>query len=172
MQEKICVIILTKNEDIHLDRILKQISSFIDHILVVDSGSIDKTIAISQKYNCEIIINKWTNYATQFNFGIQHVKDKCDWILRIDADEYFQDLSVLGKIIQKINVGEYSQINGVSFNRRIQFLGHSVRFGGMFPIQVVRLFRSKHGLCENRWMDEHIIVDGKIIHENLMIIDR
>ena len=41
----------------------------------------------------------------------------------------------------------------------------------MFPIQVIRLFRAKYGMCENRWMDEHIIVNGKITHENTMIID-
>ena len=56
-------------------------------------------------------------------------------------------------------------------NRTIKFLGHSIKYGGVFPIQVIRLFKSKHGLCENRWMDEHIIVDGKVIHENVMIID-
>ena len=69
----------------------------------------------------EIITKKWINYATQFNFGIQHVKIKYDWILRIDADEYFQDLNSIGKIMKKICLGEYSQINGVSLNRRIKF---------------------------------------------------
>ena len=171
MQEKICAIILTKNEEIHLNRVLKQISKFTDHILVIDSGSIDKTIQIAQHFDCEIVIKRWKNYATQFNFAIEHVKNKYDWILRIDADEYFQDFNKISKVIDKIHLGEFSQINGVSLNRRIEFLGHAIKFGGIFPIQVVRLFRSNYGLCENRWMDEHIIVDGKIIHQNVMIID-
>ncbi len=171
MQEKICAIILTKNEDIHLSRLLKQISKFIDHILVVDSGSTDKTIEIAKYYNCEIIFNKWKNYATQFNFAIEQVKKKYDWILRIDADEYFENFSDVLKVVNKILSGEYSNIRGISLNRKIQFLGHSIRYGGVFPIQVVRLFRSKYGLCENRWMDEHIVVEGKIIHENLMVVD-
>ena len=171
MQEKICAIILTKNEDIHLDRVLKQISKLIDHKLVIDSGSKDKTITIAEKYNSEIIKKNWKNYATQFNFGIEHVKNRYDWVLRIDADEYFEDFKIIANVIRRIRLGEYSKVSGVSLNRRIEFLGHSIKYGGIFPIQVVRLFRSKHGLCENRWMDEHIIVDGKIIHENAMIID-
>ncbi|MDC6451871.1 glycosyltransferase family 2 protein [Alphaproteobacteria bacterium] len=171
MQEKICAIILTKNEDIHLDRVLKQISKLIDHKLVIDSGSKDKTITIAEKYNSEIITKNWKNYATQFNFGIEHVKNRYDWVLRIDADEYFEDFKIIANVIRRIRLGEYSKVSGVSLNRRIEFLGHSIKYGGIFPIQVVRLFRSKHGLCENRWMDEHIIVDGKIIHENSMIID-
>ena len=171
MQEKICAIILTKNEDIHLNRVLKQISKLTDHILIVDSGSVDETITIAEKYNCEIVIKEWKNYATQFNFAIEHVKSKYDWILRIDADEYFEDFYIIAKIIDIIRLGEYAKINGVSLNRKIKFLGHSINYGGIFPIQVIRLFRSNHGLCENRWMDEHIIVDGKIIHEKVMIID-
>ena len=171
MQEKICAIILTKNEEIHLDRVLKQISGLIDHILIVDSGSEDNTVKIAKSYKCEIIIKKWKNYATQFNFGIEHVKAKYDWILRIDADEHFENLNEIIKVLENIYSKKYNNIKGISLNRTIEFLGHSIRYGGVFPIQVIRLFKSKHGLCENRWMDEHIIVDGKVIHENVMIID-
>jgi len=171
MQEKICAIILTKNEEIHLDRVLEQLSGLIDHILIVDSGSIDKTVEIATRYNCEIITKKWINYATQFNYGIEYVKTKYDWILRIDADEYFENLDEIFKVFDKIYSKKYTNINGITLNRAIEFLGHSIKHGGIFPIQVIRLFKSKHGLCENRWMDEHIIVNGKIIHENVLIID-
>ena len=171
MQEKICAIILTKNEEIHLDRVLKQISKLTDHILIVDSGSKDKTITIAKNYDTEIITKKWINYATQFNFAIEHVKSRYNWILRIDADEYFEDYNLIEKFIQKIRQGFLTKINGISFNRKIEFLGNEIKYGGVFPIKVVRLFKSNYGLCENRWMDEHIIVNGKIIHENIMIID-
>ena len=73
--------------------------------------------------------------------------------------------------MNKIYSRKYTNIYGISLNRTIKFLGHSIKYGGVFPIQVIRLFKSKYGLCENRWMDEHIIVDGKVIHENVMIID-
>ena len=112
MQEKICAIILTKNEDIHLSRVLKQISILIDHILIVDSGSEDKTIQIAKSYNSEIKIKKWRNYATQFNFGIEQVKNKYDWILRIDADEYFEDFNDIKKIIKKFIMANILNLMG------------------------------------------------------------
>ena len=42
----------------------------------------------------------------------------------------------------------------------MNFLGERVRFGGLFPIRIIRLFRHGRGRCENRWMDEHILVEG------------
>ena len=92
---------------------LKQISDLIDHILIVDSGSIDKTVEIATRYNCEIITKKWINYATQFNYGIEYVKTKYDWILRIDADEYFDDLNVFVQLVNRIKNGHYKNINGI-----------------------------------------------------------
>jgi len=171
MQEKICAIILTKNEEIHLNRILNQIVRLVDHVLVVDSGSDDETISIAKKYKCEIIKKKWINYSTQFNYGIKHVKTRYDWVLRIDADEYFQNFNLSSEVIHKIKFGYYHEINGLSLNRKIKFLGNSINYGGLFPIEVIRLFRVNNGLCEDRWMDEHIIVDGKIVHENIVLID-
>ena len=171
MKETICAIILTKNEDIHLSRILDQLSKLMDNILIVDSGSTDQTSEITKKYNCDFIFNKWKNHAAQFNFGINYLKNKYNWIIRVDADEYFDDLEILAKLVNQIKNGHYKKINGISFYRRIHFLGYRIKYGGVFPISIVRLFRSGYGLCEERWMDEHIVVSGKIIHEKLTIID-
>ncbi len=171
MKETICAIILTKNEDIHLSRVLSQLSKVMDNILIIDSGSTDQTYDIAKKYKCEFIFNKWKNHATQFNFGINYLKNKYTWIIRVDADEYFDDIGKLVQLVNRIKNGEYKIINGISFYRRIHFLGYRIRHGGVFPISVIRLFRSHYGMCENRWMDEHIVVSGKIIHEDLTIID-
>ncbi len=171
MKETICTVILTKNEELHLTRILDQLVKIIDHILIVDSGSTDRTINISKTYDCEVITKQFKNHASQFNFGLKYLKNKFDWILRIDADEYFEDIKALSNLIHRIQNGHYNKINGISFNRRIKFLERSIKFGGIFPTHVVRLFRTKFGICENRWMDEHIIVNGDIIHEDIMIID-
>ena len=171
MKETICAIILTKNESVHLNRILSQISKLMDNILIVDSGSTDKTPEIAKKFKCDFLTNEWKNHATQFNFGVDYLKDKYDWILRVDADEYFEEEGDLFNLINKIRNDKYKKINGISFYRRIHFLGSRIKYGGVFPISVVRLFRSGFGLCEDRWMDEHIVVSGEIIHEDLTIID-
>ena len=171
MKETICAIILTKNESVHLKRILSQISKLMDNILIVDSGSTDKTPEIAKEFKCDFLTNEWKNHATQFNFGIDYLKDKYDWILRVDADEYFNNLDILAQLVNRIKNGHYKKINGISFYRRIYFLGYCIRYGGVFPISVLRLFRSQYGVCEQRWMDEHIVVSGKIIHNDLTIID-
>ena len=171
MKETICAIILTKNEDIHLSRVLDQLSKLMDNILIVDSGSTDQTFEIAKKYRCDFIFNKWKNHAAQFNFGINYLKNKYNWIIRVDADEYFDDSDILAQLGNGIKNGQYKKINGISLYRTIYFLDYPIKYGGIFPIIVVRLFRSGYGLCEDRWMDEHIVVSGKIIHEDLTIID-
>jgi len=171
MKETICAIILTKNEEIHLERILEQLSKLMNNILIVDSGSTDQTFEIAKKYRCDFIFNKWKNHAAQFNFGIKSLKNKYSWIIRVDADEFFENSDLLAQFVNRIKNGQYKKTNGISFYRSIYFLGYRIRYGGVFPISVVRLFRSGYGLCEDRWMDEHIVVSGKIIHEDLTIID-
>ena len=171
MKETICAIILTKNEEIHLGRILEQLSKLINNTLIVDSGSTDQTFEIAKKYRCDFVFNKWKNHAAQFNFGINYLKNKYNWIIRVDADEFFENSYILAQLVNRIKNGQYKKINGISFYRRIYFLGYRIRHGGVFPISVIRLFRSGYGLCEDRWMDEHIVVSGKIIHEDVTIID-
>ena len=171
MQTSVCAIILTKNEEIHLKRVLEQLSKLQIPVLIVDSGSTDNTLKIAKQYSCMTVFNKWKNHATQFNFGIEYLNNKYSWILRIDADEFFENLEFVISLIKRIKNGEYKKINGISFYRRINFLGSKITYGGIFPISVVRLFRSGYGVCENRWMDEHIIVSGNIVHEKVMIID-
>ena len=53
-----------------------------------------------------------------------------------------------------------AQVAGVYVSRRMSFLGRPIRWGGVFPIRVLRLFRAGRGRCEDRWMDEHILVNG------------
>ena len=106
MTETICAIILTKNEDIHLSRVLDQLSKLMDNILIVDSGSTDQTFEIAKKYKCDFIFNKWKNHAAQFNFGINYLKNKYNWIMRVDADEYFDDLEILAKLVNQIKNGQ------------------------------------------------------------------
>ena len=51
---------------------------------------------------------------------------------------------------------------GASVPRRIAFLGRPIRWGGLFPVSIVRLLRHGAGRSEDRWMDEHILIDGRI----------
>ena len=162
---KIAALILTKNEEIHIERCLKSISSLVNKIYVIDSGSTDKTKDICQKYGANFIVNPWINYSKQFNFGLNIVrKDKYDWILRIDADEVFTNKLI--KDIKEFLNKKDPEISGIMLSRLVVFQNKILRFGGV-KSQLLRIFRPNKGICEDRYMDEHIILDGKVktLHE-------
>lgn len=153
------VVVLTKNEGIHLDRCLRSVRNIADHIVVVDSFSIDRTQEIAQSFYAAFIQNKFLNQAQQFNFALTQVSNDFDWVLRIDADEYLTP-----KLVQSIEqaLSSPSEFMGFTLKRRMTFAGRLIKHGGLFPVEIVRLFRFGHGVCEERWMDEHIVVDGPV----------
>lgn len=82
---KLSVTIITLNEEKDLSRALQSVESIADEIILVDSGSTDKTIEIAKKFNAKIYTRKFDNYANQKNFTLS--KAKGEWILSLDADE-------------------------------------------------------------------------------------
>lgn len=165
---KLYTIILTFNEEIHIDRCLKFASKFSDSIYVIDSFSKDKTIDICKTYkNVKIYQNKFVNHAQQFNWGLSKIK-KEGLIFRLDADE------IVDKILinSLINLKNQKQIsNGYFVNRYISFNNQLVRYGGIFPIKIVRLFKNYYGRAHQTLMDEHILVDGSCEQIEGKIID-
>jgi hypothetical protein len=109
--------------------------------------------------------HQWTNYATQFNWALDQIKGQAGWVLRLDADEV-----VTPELLAEIQSG-LPDVAGVTVGRSMCFMGQPVRYGGVFPIRVLRLFRNGQGRCETRWMDEHIIVDGPLAAFKGQIID-
>jgi hypothetical protein len=89
--------------------------------------------------------------------------------LRLDADEIVTD--ELAAEITALLPTLAPDIAGVYVSRRMAFLGKRIRWGGLFPLRVMRLFRHGQGRCENRWMDEHIIATGAAANFAGEIID-
>lgn len=169
----ICAIILTKNEAIHLPRCMAALAMLVDEIYVVDSFSTDGTVSIATSHGASILQNPWKNYATQLNWAIDNIKTDCDWLLRIDADEYFDATScnhLLG-----IAASAAPVVGGVYVCRHIVFMGKRIRFGAVGTTHQLRLWRKGQGQCENRWMDEHIrlrtgstiVCDAHLFDDNL-----
>jgi hypothetical protein len=82
-----------------------------------------------------------------------------EWVLRLDADEIITPPLAVEIRDRLPRMGQ--EICGVYCGRRMTFQGKLIRYGGVFPIRVLRLFRNECGECENRWMDEHIKVAGQ-----------
>jgi len=166
---RLVAVVLTYNEKHHLPRCLESIRGVVDEVLVVDSFSSDGTEAIARKLGARTVQHRWVNYATQFNWALTQVESDTDWVLRIDADEVLTT-ELVSEIKECLfELGE--DIDGVFVNRRMSFQGRMIRHGGVFPVQVLRLFRLGRGQCENRWMDEHIKVAGSTVAFNGELID-
>lgn len=164
---KISAVILTKDEEKHIARCIDSICEACSEIIVVDSGSTDRTCEIATAMGATVLANPWKNYATQFNFGLAQVADDADWVLRIDADEYLSP-DWRAELERVDRTG--SLVAGVMVDRYLSFRGRVMRFGGSVTKQL-RLFRNKRGVCENRWMYEHISVDGDIANIPVKLVD-
>jgi glycosyltransferase involved in cell wall biosynthesis len=155
----ITVIILTKNEERHIARALASVAGLATRFYVIDSGSTDRTLEIAREAGAVVLENAWLNHATQFNWALEQLPPETEWVLRLDADEYLEPelAEEIGGRLHKLG----PRILGVYVPRRMAFLGRRIRHGGVFPVWVLRLFRYGEGRCENRWMDEHIFVEGE-----------
>lgn len=167
----ISVIILTGNEEIHIKRCLDGISSFVKRVFIIDCFSTDRTVEIAKKYgNVTVLQNQWKNYATQFNWGLQHAPIQTKWVLRLDADEYLTD-ELKNELISRLPDLPLCY-TGVIFPLRRVFLGRTIR-KGMPKVKLLRLFQYGKAQSEVRLMDEHIqLLDGKSIDfENEFVDD-
>ena len=162
-------IILTKNEEKHIARAINSVEGISERVVVVDSGSTDRTMEIAREMGAQVLENAWVNYATQFNWGIDQLPDDTQWVLRLDADEYITPElhGQIGEALRTVDDDAAAMI----VSRRMHFMGRAIRWGGVFPIRVARLFRYGRGRCENRWMDEHIIFEGPSINLSGELID-
>lgn len=151
------VIVLTHNEEKHIRRCVNSLKQLTGNIFVVDSYSTDRTVEICKELGVRISQRSWKNYSDQFQWGLDNNPFSTDWIMRMDADEYIEpsladELSyVLGK--QEVNV------SGFYIRRKYFFSGKWVRYGGVYPLKLLRVWKAGLGRIEERWMDEHIVLD-------------
>jgi glycosyltransferase involved in cell wall biosynthesis len=159
----VAVVILTFNEEVHIERAIRSVESFAKSIHVIDSFSTDRTASICKAKGVEFLQNPFRNQADQFEWGMQHISTDSDWILRIDADEVIeQDLAL--QIQQALDTMP-SDVVGATFDRKHIFQGRWIKHGGRYPLRLLRMFKRGHGKTEQRWMDEHIFVEGgRTIH--------
>lgn len=165
----ITVIILTKNEERHIIRAISSVSHVADRCYVIDSGSSDRTTELAQDAGAIVLVHPFVNQAQQFNWALNQLPEDTDWVLRLDADEFVTKL--LASELQQKLASLSPEIHGVYFYRSMIFLGRLIKWGGIYPIRILRLFRFKKGYCENRWMDEHIVVHGDTVDFRGEIID-
>ena len=158
----ITVVILTFNEEIHIERCLQNVNGFAKKVYVIDSLSTDKTVEIAERLGAIVVPHAWPgNQAAQFNWALDHIQIDTEWVLRLDADEY-----LLPELIEEMKEKVSSlpeSITGVTFKRRHIFLDKWMK-KGIYPVMILRMFRYGKAVCEQRLMDEHIeLLEGESV---------
>jgi glycosyltransferase involved in cell wall biosynthesis len=157
MRKTLSVAIITRNEEANLERTLGSVS-WADEIVVVDSGSSDRTEEIARGFGCRFFCEEWKGFAAQKNSALE--KCACDWILSLDADESLSD--ELATEIRELLKGD-PPLDGYALCRRNLFLGRWMRFGGFYPDPKLRLFRRGAAGFEARPVHETLQFVGNAV---------
>jgi len=172
MKKNISVLILTFNEELHIERCIKSLLPFTKEIFLVDSFSTDTTVEIAESIGAKVYRNKWPgNHAIQFQWGLDNCPIETKWAMKMDADEYIPP-ELAGEINVKINTLP-ENVSGIYIKRRVFFMDRWIKNGGYYPIWLLRIWKYDKGTMEQRWMDEHIkLSSGEVIQfENDLIDD-
>jgi glycosyltransferase involved in cell wall biosynthesis len=177
------VVIITLNEEANLGRTLTSVKPLVAdgkvEIIVVDSGSTDRTVEIAKSFGAKVFVEEWKGFAAQKNSAID--KATGDWILSLDADEEVErQLATLvshavqerphpkPELLQALAAerGETwpppANMSGYWMERRNMFLGRWMKHGGFWPDPKLRLFRKGAGRFESRLVHEDLQVEGPI----------
>jgi len=169
-QGRIAAFILTRNEEVQIERAIRSVRDKVDEIYVVDSLSEDRTVAIARSCGAEVLEREFVTYADQVNWAISQLPDDIEWALRLDADEYVCGKADIRAEINRLLSAD-STIEGIRCRRSMVFMGKVLKFGGMHRKPVLRLFRHKNAACDIRLVDEHIRVQGPVRQGDIDIID-
>ena len=164
------VIILTFNEEIHIARCINNLKQVADKILVIDSFSTDKTIEIAKSLGADVYQNSWVNHSVQFNWALNNCPIETQWTMRMDCDEYLLD-ELISEINKKLPALDPA-VGGVILKRRVIFMNKWIRRGGFYPHRLLRIWRTGTAQVEDRWMDEHVVLDkGNVITFEYDMVD-
>lgn len=151
------VIVLTLNEERHLVDCLRSAVQLTDQVLVLDSGSTDRTLEIASEFGTDIVHRDFDGYASQRNAAIAMVDT--EWILFLDADEYLPDELI--EEIQAVLADPPADVHGYRIARENRFGTRTLRGGGWWPDAQLRLFRREYGHYDTTiQVHEHLQLSG------------
>lgn len=149
------VIILTKNEEQNIEEVVRNAQQVTDNVLVVDSGSTDRTVEIAEKLGSRVVYRAWDNdFSSQRNFALEQIDT--DWVLYLDADERLNDELVNAvKVAVDLNVARKYFIK-----RKTVAFGHKFNYGVLKPDYVGRMFMRKGLKWVNKVHESAVCEEG------------
>jgi len=156
---KLSVVLITQDEEVNLPRTLESVMPLVrdgrGEIIVVDSGSTDRTLEISRSFGAKIFSEAWKGFAAQKNSAMD--KASGEWVFQLDADEALEP-ELASEIDRALD--DNPTLNGFWIPRKNYFLGRWIRYGGFYPDLKLRLIRCGAGKFEEYGAHPTIKVNG------------
>jgi glycosyltransferase involved in cell wall biosynthesis len=155
---RLSAVLITRNEEANLPACLASLRDLADEVVVLDSGSGDRTLAIAEAAGARVASHQFTGFgaAKQRALALAHGT----WVLSIDADERVTPALAV-EIRATLDRAAAGDAEGFLVRRDVYFLGRRLRFGGMGHDWVLRLFRRTSGRFSDDPVHEHVAVPGR-----------
>ncbi len=155
---KISATIITCNEERKIARTIESLRCC-DEILVVDSGSTDRTVEIAKQLGARVIESAWAGYSKQKNLAAGQAAN--DWILSLDADEALSE-ALEAEIWQLRKKGP--EFDAYTMPRMAQYLGRWILHSGWYPDRKIRLYDRRKATWVGEFVHESVNVQGSVGH--------
>jgi len=150
LKAPLSAVLITRNAASVLEPCLESLA-FADEIVIVDSGSSDRTAEIARERGARLVPKEWLGYGRQKQFAVEQAKH--DWVLCVDADE-----RVSPELAASIAAAMAAPVSPVyRMPRRNRFLGRWLLHGEGYPDWSPRLFNRQNA----RWSDD-------LVHEKVL----
>jgi glycosyltransferase involved in cell wall biosynthesis len=161
----LAVVVLTYNEELNLPACLASMDGLPCERFVVDSESTDRTVAIAQRAQAQVLVHAFQSHAKQWRWALQNLPCTPEWVLGLDADQRLT--SQLRDELASLFEDQGRQLRGIDgcyVKRRQVFRGRWIKHGGYYPKYLLKLFRPDSVyLDDDDLIDHHFYVQGKVI---------
>ncbi|MBI5815958.1 MAG: glycosyltransferase family 2 protein [Nitrospinae bacterium] len=147
--------VITKNEEDKIGDCLASLS-FADEIVVVDSGSTDRTVEIAKSMGANVVFHEWPGHIQQKNFAIGQARG--EWVISLDADERVSP-RLRDEILKVLGA---PKADGYAIPRLVHYINRWIRHCGWYPARKVRLFRRDKGKWGGENPHDRLFVEGKV----------
>lgn len=160
---KLSVVIITKNEENFITDAIKS-ALFADEVIILDSGSTDRTCEIAKELGAKVYQNEWLGFGPQKNRAVELAKN--DWVFVLDSDERITE-ELKDEIVTTL---KEPQFNGYFIARLNNFFGKNIKNCGLYPDYSIRLFNKNYGKFNDVSVHESVQLTSKAAHlKNHMI---
>lgn len=155
---KISATIIAVNEELKIARAIESLRCC-DEIVVVDSGSSDRTVEIARNLGARVVESPWPGYAKQKNLAAAAAEN--DWIFSLDADEALSE-ALEAEIWQLKKTGP--AFDAYTMPRMAKYLGRWILHSGWYPDRKVRLYDRRKAAWVGEFVHESVEVKGNVGH--------